>query len=107
MTMPIGSGRGWNEYTPYDAEHDLICAAGAPPAASNDHTGESALPEVECISLVGVEENCVNARLTLGEFEGLWTPLNNCQTFAVETIQDCKREPYIETATSHGASAAD
>jgi len=66
----------------------------------NDHTGESLGPDAHCVSLVGVDEACVDDKLEIGQLAGRWTLTNNCQTFVSEVLESCSVKRYEKSPAS-------
>ncbi len=49
----------------------------------NDYTGQCDDPESTCEEITGANQDLVNKRLDLDEYQGRWSPpFNDCRTFA-------------------------
>lgn len=68
------------------------CPAGVQTAVVR-HTGQSDAPGTSCTDVTGVDEGCVNRRLTTGTPTGRWTPWNNCNSFIDQVTQSCQTCP--------------
>jgi hypothetical protein len=69
----------------------------------NDHTGRGNLPGSTCERVADVDEACVNRELEQGMPLGAWTPINQCQVFAGEVLEQCstKVPPLPDTRRLH------
>lgn len=75
------------------AESDCIGV----PAAVVDHAGESSKPGAECERIAGIDYECAKAYLELGRKLGGWLPpLNDCNSFSREVLNNCKSETKRE-----------
>ena len=54
----------------------------------SDHSCDTA---TSCTDVTDVDEDCVNKQLTIGRYLGRFSPTNNCQTFVLQAISQCKK----------------
>ena len=66
---------------------------------AKDHSGQSTKPNASCTPVPDVDEQCVNKAISLGQYLGRWTPVNQCQSFVQSVIERCStnsmNRPYI------------
>jgi len=55
----------------------------------SDHSCEAA---TTCTVIPDVDEECVNKKLAIGKPLGVFSPLNNCQTFTKNVIKACPKQ---------------
>ena len=70
----------------------------------NDHSGEHVHDDARCEPVGNADPACVDRELSVGRALGVWTPTNQCQSFAQGVLDDCTpRETRFEGA--EGASS--
>jgi len=57
---------------------------------NNDHSGESARPGVICEEITNVDEACVNSKILKSRATGSWEPLNQCQSYVQDILDECR-----------------
>src|SRR5207253_3826553 len=58
------------------------------PVQVTDHTGRSSEPGASCQAVTDVDEKKVNDLLRIGRPLGLWTPVNQCQSFVWDVLNE-------------------
>lgn len=58
------------------------------PTKINDHSKETSK---NCSEISSIDEDCVNQELEIGRSTGKWGPRNNCNTFADNIIDMCRK----------------
>jgi RHS repeat-associated protein len=70
------------------------------PMQTNDHSGQSKQPNSECKPVSDVNEQCVNFRIKPGQRLGRFHTGNNCITFVVDVIDECRTVPPPDCAAN-------
>lgn len=55
----------------------------------NSHDGQWQGQGVQCVDLVGCDEDCVNKELDVGKDKGTFGPCNNCNTLVEDILRKC------------------
>ena len=88
------------------SEAGMGAAAGRIPGQGNSdkplspvevipHPGQGNKPGSSCVVVEEVDEDCVNKKLELGRKLGRWTPGNQCQSFALQVIDECTKVKVV------------
>ncbi|KAB7627951.1 RHS repeat-associated core domain-containing protein [Alkalilimnicola sp. S0819] len=59
------------------------------PTQTKDHSGQSEKDGATCEPAPNVDEQCVNDLIEPGQPTGLWSPINQCQSFAQQVLDSC------------------